>query len=558
MEGYKLAGEDENSFTIHGADGGPFKVAKLGLDESTTSKIQGMPKAQGYAEGGVVEKASDKADKIRADMDRYLTVANTGYTPEKLDQMALEPEDTRTIEEKGRDLANSMHDSFFGKTERAPSSEAVTTTAQPQAAQTPLMGPMPEVAGPPAPAAVTDQLYPQGGAQGQAAPGAQPVAAPGGMDFSNPYGMMMGAYGDMAKAIRAGAGAQAAQGRALEAANAQFLEQQKALTEQYKTKYETLEQEQAKLVEDYKGGKIDPNRVWSNTSTGNKVIAGIGMLLSGIGSGMTGQPNMAMQVIDKTIERDIEAQKANLGKTESLLNLNMKRFGNLREAETATRMQMNSALQAQIQMAAARAGSQQAQAVMLEKLAELKLKGGEMARQMAMYQVESKMMGAGGDGAGIPVGSEPTWMLTDPKHLAVRVVANGKVYRASTPEAAAQLNKQGAAAEEVLYLVRELSALGKSAMIPGTPEADRAAGLRAKLGTAIPQMSGLGRLNETEIHQAADMVTNPSKFKTLLTGDAKNQQFFKMVEHELESNRKQFIPNYKGSLDFKTFKRAGE
>ena len=42
---------------------------------------------------------------------------------------------------------------------------------------------------------------------------------------------------------------------------------------------------------------------------GNKLLAGIGLALSGIGSGLTGQPNLAMDMLQKTIDRSIEAQK---------------------------------------------------------------------------------------------------------------------------------------------------------------------------------------------------------------------------------------------------------
>ena len=42
---------------------------------------------------------------------------------------------------------------------------------------------------------------------------------------------------------------------------------------------------------------------------GNKLLAGIGLVLSGIGSGLTGQPNLAMEMLQKTIDRSIDAQK---------------------------------------------------------------------------------------------------------------------------------------------------------------------------------------------------------------------------------------------------------
>ena len=63
-----------------------------------------------------------------------------------------------------------------------------------------------------------------------------------------------------------------------------------------------------------------------NDSTGKKILFGLGMMLSGIGSGLTGQPNMAQQIFETRLQQgidnkrkdfqnnfDIAAQKANIG-----------------------------------------------------------------------------------------------------------------------------------------------------------------------------------------------------------------------------------------------------
>jgi hypothetical protein len=55
--------------------------------------------------------------------------------------------------------------------------------------------------------------------------------------------------------------------------------------------------------------KIDPQRMLHNMNTGGKILTGIGMILSGMGSGTTGQPNLAMGVLNKAIDADIDAQK---------------------------------------------------------------------------------------------------------------------------------------------------------------------------------------------------------------------------------------------------------
>lgn len=56
--------------------------------------------------------------------------------------------------------------------------------------------------------------------------------------------------------------------------------------------------------------QIDPQRYLNNLGVGGRTLTSIGMLVSGIGSGLTGQPNMAMEVFQKNIDRDIAAQTA--------------------------------------------------------------------------------------------------------------------------------------------------------------------------------------------------------------------------------------------------------
>lgn len=59
---------------------------------------------------------------------------------------------------------------------------------------------------------------------------------------------------------------------------------------------------------------VDPNRMWSSMSTGQRVQAGIGILLAGIGQGLNGDhgANPAMKLITDAIDRDVDAQKVDI------------------------------------------------------------------------------------------------------------------------------------------------------------------------------------------------------------------------------------------------------
>lgn len=100
--------------------------------------------------------------------------------------------------------------------------------------------------------------------------------------------------------------------------------------------------------------EIDPQKYWSSKDSHAKMRAGIGILLSGL-SGATN--NMAMDVINKNIDRDIEAQKSNLGKKQSLLAHNLAQQGNLLQATNLTRMQMQAMSEGQLKLTAAKMGN---------------------------------------------------------------------------------------------------------------------------------------------------------------------------------------------------------
>lgn len=54
---------------------------------------------------------------------------------------------------------------------------------------------------------------------------------------------------------------------------------------------------------------INPQQYLENMGVGQKTLTAIGLALSGLGSGLTGQPNIAMQTLQTNINRDIAAQQ---------------------------------------------------------------------------------------------------------------------------------------------------------------------------------------------------------------------------------------------------------
>lgn len=80
---------------------------------------------------------------------------------------------------------------------------------------------------------------------------------------------------------------------------------------------ETADQRDTELrakIAEAQAQHVDPNHYWASKSTGGKMLAGIGIILGGMGAGLQGRggENPAMQAINRAVDADIDAQKANI------------------------------------------------------------------------------------------------------------------------------------------------------------------------------------------------------------------------------------------------------
>jgi hypothetical protein len=130
----------------------------------------------------------------------------------------------------------------------------------------------------------------------------------------------------------------------------------------YLLELQDVNNEMNNLRSDIMQTKIDPQRFYSNMSTGNKVGTAIGLILGGIGAGLTGGENVVLKQLNNYIEQDLYAQKANLGKKESLLGGLTQKYGNVNQAMQMSRIMMSDALSLQMKRIAAQyAGKIEAQ-----------------------------------------------------------------------------------------------------------------------------------------------------------------------------------------------------
>jgi len=220
------------------------------------------------------------------------------------------------------------------------------------------------------------------------------------------------------------------------------IDQRNAIAQKAEVERQAMTKKIDDTVTEIKNFKLDPDRHWGTGGTAviRKTMAGIGMILSGAGSGYTGQPNMAMQVIEKAIDRDIDAQKTDLANKNNLLSIYFKQYGNINDAETRAKMDLTANVQAQLDMALAKAKGPLAQAEIQKAMAENGMKLVQMRdslvtsqaqrsnmavdAQLKQFQLQLEqrkldlfngLMGHGGQGGSIDPGTYQKMRTIDPK-----------------------------------------------------------------------------------------------------------------------------------------------
>lgn len=315
---YSLVKEHEGHFEIHDStDGKRFPIAKKDLHPATQIKIMKMQK---FADGGSVEgfdsgiNVKDPGKDIYDQRPWYANIIGDTSAYDKPEEDTKKPIRLENYAEPSvaDTSAPPMMDSSPAMSLQAPQSMPQTTSSTPIGTGQPASAPLATSGAP-----TVQSLQ---GIEHQYASGVNKEAQ--GQIFQNK---------EIAKA---------------QEANLQLQQKSFEMTQANMQKYQAQADQ---LSQEIAAGKIDPNKFWSEKSSGSKIAAGLGIILSGIGAGLQGSTqNMALGVLQKQIDQDIDSQKANLGKKQTMLSDNLRMQGNLMQAEAATRLQYSAILQGQI------------------------------------------------------------------------------------------------------------------------------------------------------------------------------------------------------------------
>ena len=191
---------------------------------------------------------------------------------------------------------------------------------------------------------------------------------------------------DQLAGIQGGAAAQGALGKAQAGILNQGASGLQKIDSDLKANTDVLHDKLNKVEEAAANGQIDPGRFYNNLDTGQKIATGIGLILGGIGAGLTHGQNPVLEMINNAINRDVDAQKADLNNKHSLVAAYQHDLGNREDAakmataslQTQTINKLNAAAanaQTPIQAAAA----QQAAGILKQQVAQTV--GGLAAKQ---------------------------------------------------------------------------------------------------------------------------------------------------------------------------------
>ncbi len=443
---FKLMKEDADSYHLQHPKGRTLQVLKGGLSEKAHSQIKKLKSesASGFAKGGEITVEQEK-EPIVIDMGGDRAPASDaapqkdpyGRSAEAIEgdlkqakKVALDKEELQGEEEMAGLEAQESLDANKAMIDK----RALTQTSGHEAAP---INPQIENIAPQAPMANAGQPL---------APAPQAPANP--MQAYNPENALTQEQNAIRSAAKAEAESGKKQAQAYDEFNNKLSQMQtpQQITDAYKAKDDSL-------MKAYMEEKINPERYWENKSTGSKVLAGIGMVLSGIGSGLTGQSNMAMDNIHRAIDADIEAQKNQQGKTKTLWEMNQKALGNDIAANLATQNQLLTGVQARVKMAEAQAMGPMAQAKAQQMIAEIEQK--KMANRIKMTAIQ---MGKNGGAAN----SDPAplvQVLVPPEHQKevfkeIQTAQNTRHMAQSINEAFEQAVKENTALKTGFGLIR--------------------------------------------------------------------------------------------------------
>lgn len=275
-------------------------------------------------------------------------------------------------------------------------------------------------------------------------------------------------------------------------------------------KYQNKDQQ---LEKAFVSKQIDPERYLNNMSTGSKIASSIGLILSGFGSALTGQHNLAQENINRAIANDIDAQKNDQSKAMNLWKMNREQLGDENQANLATQNQL---------LNVAKAKMMQAQAGAMGPVAQQNAANAVLGinQQIATNNWMRSRLSGGAPGSEQQHISEMQVMQQVRPDFYKDMESKYLPGVGTTRIAVTPSDKESFRAyDEMQKAVNDAKAFQAEVgtVIPFTANAATAEGKKQAIALAMNKLNGLNRLNETELHAFQGMIDGIGGFRTSRT-----------------------------------------
>lgn len=173
----------------------------------------------------------------------------------------------------------------------------------------------------------------------------------------------------------------------------QYMAERQKLADDGKAKMDALAARTEALRQNILSSKVDPNAHWNSLSTAGKVGSVISMILGGFGT--SGGKNLAVDVFNNQVDRDVDAQKANLGIKQSILGNYMQEGHDLQAATQLAKADKLDMAAAQLEREASRAAGPTAAANAQVVLGQLRQQSMQLRQESVTKDLQNRMAALG-------------------------------------------------------------------------------------------------------------------------------------------------------------------
>jgi hypothetical protein len=319
----------------------------------------------------------------------------------------------------------------------------------------------------------------------------------------------------------------------------------------YQDTVQPLQQKMADVTQGVADQTIQHNRVWANMSTGNRILAGVSILLGGIGQGLLkSKSNAALDAINENINRDVADQRAEMDKKNNLYKMYLGQTQNAEQAEALTKAHLLAVTQGMMALAAIRSNDPKAQAAYMQNKATIEGQLGQYAQQIAGMRINGMLNTQEFPTAAtnlVPENERKLLVRTGPDSWA----------KATSEKGAEELNTKTAATSAADHQIQTLKSLARdpSVLVPGSPAnlavKQSAAGLL--LNNAM--MQGL-QASSRNAELLQPLMGNPASIRQFIGGSGGQllDNLSKMHHSSLQQLQEQHLPAKRQAPPVQSFK----